>query len=88
MLSKLALFSDSNFLFNLKTHTCTSFEIYCGRMNLLKSAKISTLKTKKNLKTLKLLPVYNSNIKVDLDLVVILEINRHGTQYLMLSLSA
>ncbi len=29
-----------------------------------KSAKISTLKTEKNLKTPKLLPVYNSNIKV------------------------
>ncbi len=40
---------------------CTYFEIYCGNEFANKSAKISTLKTEKNLKTLKLLPVYNSN---------------------------
>ncbi len=66
MLSKLALFHlypylTPNFPFNLKL---ILFVIYCGNEFATNPPKFSTLKTEKNLKTLKLLPVYNSNITV------------------------
>ncbi len=69
MLSKLALsssVSDSKLSIQPLKHIFWDIIVV---MNLLQIRQnYSTLKTDKNLKTLKSLPVYNSNIKVDLTL--------------------
>ncbi len=57
----------------MKHFVCDSNYAVLKLVNLVRIAKMSTLTTEKNLKSPKLLPVYNSNIKVKVGSILLLE---------------